>query len=156
MQDKEYKEILKQLARGESVKDYSLEPQGKLLLFKDRVVSPSNEEIQLNTLQKCHDSPLAGHPGQEKTLKHIKRDIHWAGVNQFIKDYVSSCQKCSRNKNINHKKFGLLKPLQIPSGPWNSFSMNFITQLPLSNNFGSILVVGDRFSKIEIFIPTYE
>ncbi|MBW0593084.1 hypothetical protein O181_132799 [Austropuccinia psidii MF-1] len=48
--DKDYKEILKQLARGESVSDYSLDPQAKLLLFKDRVVVPSNEEIQLNIL----------------------------------------------------------------------------------------------------------
>ncbi|MBW0593297.1 hypothetical protein O181_133012 [Austropuccinia psidii MF-1] len=154
-QDKDYKEILKQLARGESIPDYSLEPQAKLLLFKDRVVIPSNEELQLNILQTCHDSPLAGHPGQEKTLKLIKRDFYWAGMNQFIKDYVSSCQQCSRNKNIHHKKFGLLKPLQIPSGPWNSLSMDFITQFPLSNNFDSILVVVDRFSKMAIFIPTY-
>ncbi|MBW0477296.1 hypothetical protein O181_017011 [Austropuccinia psidii MF-1] len=72
--DKDYKEIIKQLARGESVSNYSLEPQGKLLLFRDRVVAPSNEEIQLNMLQKRHDSPLAGHTGQEKTLKLIKRD----------------------------------------------------------------------------------
>ncbi|MBW0556279.1 hypothetical protein O181_095994 [Austropuccinia psidii MF-1] len=74
-QYKDYKEILKQLARGESVPDYSLEPQAKLLLFKDRVVIPSNEELQLNILQKRHDSPFAGHPGQEKTLKLIKRDF---------------------------------------------------------------------------------
>ncbi|MBW0559857.1 hypothetical protein O181_099572, partial [Austropuccinia psidii MF-1] len=134
-QDKDYKEILKQLARGESISDYTLEPQAKLLLFKDRVVIPSNHELQLDILQKHHDSLLAGHPGQEKTLKLIKRDFYWAGMNQIIKDYVSSCQKCSRNKNIHHKKFGLLKPLQIPSGPWNSLSMDFITQLPLSSNF---------------------
>ncbi|MBW0571918.1 hypothetical protein O181_111633 [Austropuccinia psidii MF-1] len=76
-------------------------------------------------------------------------------MNQIIKDDVSSFQQCSRNKNIHHKKFGLLKPLQIPSGPWNSLSMDFITQLPLSSNFDSILVVVDRFSKMAIFIPTY-
>ncbi|MBW0591209.1 hypothetical protein O181_130924 [Austropuccinia psidii MF-1] len=33
--------------------------------------------------------------------------------------------------------------------------MDFITQLPLSSNFDSILVVVDRFSKMAIFIPTY-
>ncbi|MBW0551900.1 hypothetical protein O181_091615 [Austropuccinia psidii MF-1] len=145
------------LARGESDSDYSLEPQAKLLLFKDRVVVPSNEEIQLNILKKHHDSPLAGHPGQEKekTLKLIKRDFYWSGINQLIKDYVSSCQKCSRNRNIHHKPFGLLRPLQIQSGPWNSLSMDFITQLPLSNIFDSILVVVDRFPKMAIFIPIY-
>ncbi|MBW0527622.1 hypothetical protein O181_067337 [Austropuccinia psidii MF-1] len=100
--DNDYKEILKQLARGESVPDHSLEPQAKLLLFKDRVVIPRNEEIQLNILQKHHDSALAGPPGQEKTLKLIKRDFNWAGMNQFSKDSVSSCQQCLRNKNIHH------------------------------------------------------
>ncbi|MBW0512353.1 hypothetical protein O181_052068 [Austropuccinia psidii MF-1] len=152
---RDYKGILKQLARGESVSDYSLEPQAKLFIFQDRVVIPSNEEIQLNILQKRHDSPLAGHPGQEKTLKLIKRDFYWAGMNKFIKDYVTSCHQCSRNKNIYHKKFGLLKPLQIPSGPWNSLSMDFITQFPFSNSFDSILVVVERFSKMAIFIPTW-
>ncbi|MBW0530843.1 hypothetical protein O181_070558 [Austropuccinia psidii MF-1] len=33
--------------------------------------------------------------------------------------------------------------------------MDFITQLPLSNSFDSILVVVERFSKMAIFIPTY-
>ncbi|MBW0485836.1 hypothetical protein O181_025551 [Austropuccinia psidii MF-1] len=153
--DKDYKEVLKQIERGESVSDYSHEPQDKLLLFKDRVVVPSNEEIQLNILQKRHEPPLAGHPCQQKTLKLIRRDFHWAGINQFIKNYVPSCQKSSRNKKIHHKKFGLLKPLQIPSGPWNSLLMDFITQLPLSNGFDSISVVVDRFSKMEIFIPAH-
>ncbi|MBW0488389.1 hypothetical protein O181_028104 [Austropuccinia psidii MF-1] len=76
-------------------------------------------------------------------------------MNQFIEDYVSSCQQYLRRKNIHHKKFELLKPLLIPSGPWNSLSMDFITQLPLSNNFNSILAVVDRFSKMAIFTPTY-
>ncbi|MBW0553606.1 hypothetical protein O181_093321 [Austropuccinia psidii MF-1] len=33
--------------------------------------------------------------------------------------------------------------------------MDFITQVPLSSNFDSILVVVDQFSKIPIFIPAY-
>ncbi|MBW0559278.1 hypothetical protein O181_098993 [Austropuccinia psidii MF-1] len=65
-QHNDYKEILKQLVRGESVPDYFLEPQAKLLLFKDRVIIPSKEETQLNILQTHHDSPLAGHPGQKR------------------------------------------------------------------------------------------
>ncbi|MBW0487697.1 hypothetical protein O181_027412 [Austropuccinia psidii MF-1] len=130
LQDKDYKEILKKLEKGESASDHSLEPQPKLLLIKDRVVIPSNHEHQLDILQKRHDSLFDGHPGQEKTLNIIKRDSSWAGMNQIIKDYVSSCQKCSRKKNIHHKKFGLLKPLQIPSAV-------------------------DKFSKMAIFIPAY-
>ncbi|MBW0483327.1 hypothetical protein O181_023042 [Austropuccinia psidii MF-1] len=75
-------------------------------------------------------------------------------MTEFIKDYVSSCQQCSRNKNIHHKKFGFLKPLPIPNGPWICLSMDFVTQLPLSNYFDSILVIVDRFLNMEVFIPT--
>ncbi|MBW0564325.1 hypothetical protein O181_104040 [Austropuccinia psidii MF-1] len=133
-QDNDYREILMQIERGESAPDYSLEPQAKFLLCKDRVVISINEELQLKILQKHHDSPLAGHPNQEKTLKLVKRDFHWVGMNQFIKDYVSSFQQCSRNKKTYHMKFGLLNPLQIPSGPWNSLSMDFITQFHCQTN----------------------
>ncbi|MBW0585091.1 hypothetical protein O181_124806, partial [Austropuccinia psidii MF-1] len=147
-QDPQYRSILEDLGKGKSVQDHSLDYSSKLLLFKDWVVVPNDSTIQLSILHKHHDSPLAGHPGQEKTLKLVKRDFHWSGMTQFIKDYVSSCQQCSRNKNIHHKKFGLLKPLPIPSGPWICLSMDFITQLPLSNSFDSILVIVDRFSKM--------
>ncbi|MBW0565842.1 hypothetical protein O181_105557 [Austropuccinia psidii MF-1] len=75
-------------------------------------------------------------------------------MTQFIKDYISSCHQCSRNNNIHHKKFGLLKPLPIPNGPWICLSMDFITQLPLSNSFDLILVIVDRFSNMAFFIPT--
>ncbi|MBW0560163.1 hypothetical protein O181_099878 [Austropuccinia psidii MF-1] len=140
-QDSQCRSILQELGKGKSVQDYSLYSSSQLLLFKDWVVDPNDPTIQLSILQKRHDSPLAGHPGQEKTLKLVKHDFHWSGMTQFIEDYVSSCQQCSRNKNINHEKFGLLKPLPIPNGPWTCLSMDSITQLPLSKSFDSILVI---------------
>ncbi|MBW0487530.1 hypothetical protein O181_027245 [Austropuccinia psidii MF-1] len=153
-QDLQYRSILQELGKGKSVKDYSLDSSSQLLLFKDWVEVPNDPTIQLSILQKRHHSPLAGHPGQEKTLKLVKQDFLWSAMTQFIKDYVSSCQQCSRNKNIHHKKFVLLKPLPIPNRPWICLSMDFITQLPLSNSFDSILVIVDRFSKMVVFIPT--
>ncbi|MBW0551658.1 hypothetical protein O181_091373 [Austropuccinia psidii MF-1] len=153
-QDSQYITILQELGKVNSIQDYSLDSSLQLLLFKDQMVVPNDPTIQLSICQKCHDSPLAGHPGQEKALKLVKRDFHWSGMTQFIKDYVSSCQQCLRNKNIHHKNFGLLKPLPITNGPWICLSMDFVTQLPLSNPFDSILVIVDRFSKMPVFIPT--
>ncbi|MBW0558476.1 hypothetical protein O181_098191, partial [Austropuccinia psidii MF-1] len=131
-----------------------LDSSSQLLLFKDWVVVTNDPAIQLSILQKCHDSSLARNPGQENTLKLVKRDFHWSGMTQFIKNYVSSCQQCSRNKNIHHKNFGLLKPVPIPNFPWICLSMDFITLFPLSNSFDSILVIVDKFSKMVAFIPT--
>ncbi|MBW0531580.1 hypothetical protein O181_071295 [Austropuccinia psidii MF-1] len=152
-QDYQYRSTLQELVKGKSVQDYSLYSSFQLLLFKDWVVFPNDPTIQLSILQKRHDSPLAGHLGQEKTLKLVKRDFHWSGMTQFIKYYVSLCQQCSRNQNIHHKKFGYLKPLPIPNDTWICLSMDFITQLPLSISFDSILVIVDRFSKMTVFIP---
>lgn len=50
-----------------------------------------------------------------------------------VKDYVSCCYDCSCNKSSNHRKYGFLKPLPIPPIPWHSCSMDFFSQLPLSN-----------------------
>ncbi|MBW0482226.1 hypothetical protein O181_021941, partial [Austropuccinia psidii MF-1] len=144
--------IIQELGKGNSVQDYSLDSSSQLLLFKDWVVVANDPTIQLSILQKRHDSPLTGQTGKEKTLKLFKRDFPRSGMTQFIKDYVSSSQQCSRNKNIHDKKFGLLKPLPIPNGAWICLSMDFITKLPLSNSFDSILVIVNRFSKMKLKI----
>ncbi|MBW0494566.1 hypothetical protein O181_034281 [Austropuccinia psidii MF-1] len=120
-QDSQYRRLLQELGKGRSVQDYSLDSSSQLHLFEDWVVVPNDPTIQLRIIQKRHDSPLAGHFGQDKTIKLVMWDFHRSGITQFIKYYVSSSQQCSRNKNINHKKFGFLKPLPIPNGPWICF-----------------------------------
>ncbi|MBW0577124.1 hypothetical protein O181_116839, partial [Austropuccinia psidii MF-1] len=129
--------ILEELGKGKSIQDSSLDSSSQLLLCKDRVVVPNDPTIQLSILQKHHDSPLSGHPGQEKTLKLVKRDFHWSGMTQFIKDYVSSCQQCSRNKNIHHKNFGLLKPLPIENDLAHLFNKNIFSKHGLPSSIGS-------------------
>ncbi|MBW0544041.1 hypothetical protein O181_083756 [Austropuccinia psidii MF-1] len=136
MQDSQYRCFIQDLGKGKSVQEYSHNYSSQILLFRDWVVVPNDP-----TIQKRQNSPLSGNPGQEKTLKLVNQDLHWSGMTQFISDYVSSCQQCSRNKNIHHKSFGLLKPLPTPNGPWNWLSMDFITQFPLSDSFDSILVL---------------
>ena len=53
-----------------------------------------------------------------------------------------------------HKPYGLLKQLLIPEHLWNSISTDFIETLPTSSSCDSILVIVDRLSKQDIFIPT--
>ena len=47
---------------------------------------------------------------------------------------------------------GLLEPLPIAERPWDSVTMDFIIELPKSENNGSIIVLVDRFSKYATFI----
>lgn len=48
---------------------------------------------------------------------------------------------------------GLLKPLPIPQRPWSHLSIDFVTDLPLSNCFTAILIIIDRFSKFRHLLP---
>jgi len=64
-------------------------------------------------------------------------------MQEFIKDYVKTCNMCTYNKFKCHKPYELLKQLPIPPRPWKSISIDFIKQLPESQGFTEILVVVD-------------
>ncbi|KNZ44495.1 hypothetical protein VP01_9101g1, partial [Puccinia sorghi] len=75
-----------------------------------------------------------------------------------VKNYVNSCYDCNRNKSSNHRNYGLLQPLPIPPLPWNSLSMDFISQIPLLNGYNALLVVVDHFLKIDcdsLFVSSF-
>ena len=86
----------------------------------------------------------------------IRCEYTWPGIWTMVKDYVRSCTTCAQSKAPRHHPYGLLKQLPIPEKPWNSISMDFIEQLPLSSGFTAILVVVDQLSKQSIFIPTHD
>jgi hypothetical protein len=48
----------------------------------------------------------------------------------------------------------MLQPLPIPENPFEVVSMDFITELPTSLGFDSILVIVNKLTKYAIFIPT--
>ena len=86
-------------------------------------------------------------------MELISRDFWWPQMWKTIKDFVLSCDICSRSKNPRHRPYGLLQPLPIPKRPWSSISMDFIVDLPPSNSYDSILVVVDRLTKMAHFVP---
>ena len=100
-----------------------------------------------------HDTLIPGHPGTEKTLELMQHSYTWPGMPALVKDYVSRCDHCAQFKGSNQAPLGKLKPLDTPPGPWKEIFADFITDLPESEGFNSILVVVDQFSKEVEFIP---
>ncbi|XP_062854790.1 obscurin [Trichomycterus rosablanca] len=111
---------------------------------------PASARTQV--LQWGHESFFAGHPGATRTLKLIQRRFWWANMARDIRQFVSVCETCARNKDSRAKPPGLLHPLPIPHRPWSHLSLDFITGLPNSKGLSVILVVVDRFSKAARFI----
>jgi len=132
---------------------YKIHPDTKLLLFDNRIYVPNKINLKLDILKLFHDSLVSGHLGRAKTLELLSRQYYWPGIRRFVYRYVSNCSICKRAKPTRQEPSGHLLSLQIPERPWSSISMDFITGLPISNGFNSILVVVDRFSKMSHFIP---
>ena len=127
-----------------------------LLYYKNRLYIPENNELHTIIAKGCHDSRVAGHFGQEKTIEIVTRDFYWKGLTAWVNDYVRSCDECQHNKSPRHARNGMLQPLQIPFAAWTSISTDFITHLPESQGHTQIMVVVDRFTKMAHFIRLSE
>ena len=64
-------------------------------------------------LQTCHDFLAVGHFGFNKMLELISQDFWWPQMWKGVKEFVLSCDTCSRSKNPRHRPYGLLQPLPI-------------------------------------------
>lgn len=70
-----------------------------------------------------------------------------------VDSFVKQCQVCQQAKHELSHPAGLLQPLPIPQGARQDISMDFIKGLPTSEDSNVILVVVDRFTKCNHFIP---
>src|SRR6202795_3427796 len=62
-----------------------------LTLLGGKVYIPNNIELQRKIVKLHHDSTLAGHPGQWKTLELVSRNYWWPGMTKFIVEYGKRC-----------------------------------------------------------------
>jgi hypothetical protein len=74
-------------------------------------------------------------------------------MDQEIIEYIRRCLECQKDKATCHKPYGLLSPLDLPYAPWTSIAIDFITDLPLSEDCDQLWVIIDRFTKMAHFIP---
>jgi len=122
-----------------------------LLYRKNKLWIPEGR-IQL-VMESEHDTKVAGHMGQDKTIELIRRNLWWPKMNERIIDFVKSCPECQKNKAARHRPYGLSSPLELPYAPWQSIAMDFITELPVSGKCDQLWVIIDRFTKMARFIP---
>ncbi len=73
----------------------------------------------------------------------IEKKNYWPKMKHDVQHFVNICVKCQNMKSIDKKKYGLYRLLLIPNKPWESVSMNFMTQLPKWMD-----AIVDRFFKL--------
>jgi len=112
------------------------------------------KDLQTLVTAEIHDSISEGaHTGYRKTYNRIASTYYWPRMSQSIKTFISTCDICQKSKLRHHTPVGLLRPIPIPTRPFEVVSMDFIPELPESNSFDNILVIVDKLTKYGIFIP---
>jgi hypothetical protein len=149
---KAMEELRKSVERGLVSEEWS-EEQG-LILYRGKVYVPKDMNLRRQLVEAHHDTPVAGHPGRWKTLELVTRNYWWPGISRYVASYVKGCDRCCRTKTFPAKPSGRLVPTQIPTENWQIISVDFITELPESQGFDSIMAVVDRKSKRLHVMPT--
>ena len=103
-------------------------------------------EEKWNILRQHHDSPTARHPSIKEILYKVSKQHLWLELKQFVTNYIKSYENCQRYKINQHPLKPLLQEIPVPQSnrPFAQIAMDFITNLPKSKGFDSILSVVDH------------
>ena len=130
------------------------------LWYKDgRLVVTGGLTDKQIILRRHHDAPAYGHPGINKTTQLVERGYWWPRMKNDIMDYIKGCADCQRHKvNLRPTKAPLRLIYPKPEAtPFDTVAIDFITKLPESQGYDSILTVTDHdCTKAAIFIPCNE
>ena len=127
-----------------AVKDWKIE--GDLILYKDKVYIPCDQDLRREIVRQHHDLSVMGHPGVQKTYALVAREYYWPQMRDFITKYVQGCAECQASKVNTHPTSPPLQPIPAApdARPFSTLTMDFITDLPESEGFDSLLVVVDH------------
>jgi len=124
-----------------------------LLWYQGKIWIPNEEGIRTSLIAKHHEPRQVGHGETAKTTELISRLYYWPKIRKYIKGFMKDCDTCERTQVVRHAPYGLLQSNEAPDRPWESIAMDFITDLPKSDGYDTILVVIDRRTKMSHFIP---
>ncbi|KAL0199796.1 hypothetical protein M9458_002983, partial [Cirrhinus mrigala] len=111
------------------------------------------QALRQRLLQLVHYSPSSGHPGITTTVQLLTNRYWWPSLQTDTMAFVKECPVCNTSKSTHQLPAGLLQPLPIPRHPWSHIAIDFVTDLPPSSGYTTVLTVIERFSKACRFIP---
>ena len=134
---------------SQSWEDTTVLGRGDLLMTKEnKLYLQRTRELRKKLIQECHDILWARHPRWQRTYALIKKGYFWPNMRDD-----KTCLTYQQDKVEKAKISRLLEPLPVPTSPWKSVSLDFITHLPKVGEYEAILVIIDRFSKYATFVP---
>lgn len=122
----------------------------RVLLMDGRLCIPAS--LEQIFFELAHDNDI--HNGMERTCQRIRRAAYIPSLKRKVKTYIKHCPVCRIARPENHRDYGRLQPIQTPHAPFLALTIDFITDLPKSNNdYDTLMTVTDKFTKYVRFIP---
>ena len=121
-----------------------------------RTIVPNVKEVRRAILRNNHDTPTAGHPGRDKTIRKIQEHYWWPGIKDWVAKYIKGCTTCQQSKILTHRKHVLLYCISTEENmpPFQVIAMDLITGLPAQKGLDTILTIVDhRCSRVALFLP---
>ena len=125
----------------------------------NQLVVTSSMERRRAIIKSLHDLPAYGHPGITRTVDFVERSYWWPGLRRDVAEYVRGCGECQRHKVNNRPTKAPLRPIfpTEDATPFGVVALDFITKLPLSKGYDSILTITDHScTKMVHFLPCNE
>jgi len=123
------------------------------------LVVVADSVLRRGVISLFHNYVTASHPGITKTLQLLAQYYWWPNMKTFITKYIRGCTTCQMTKVNTHPNHPLLFPI-LPTEnacPFEMIAMDFITKLPQSGGYDTILMITDtNCSKASIFIPCHK
>ena len=112
------------------------------------IKSPDHEEI----IRSVHEGIAAGHLGAKITKNKIKERYWWPGIAKMVEKYVSTCDRCQREKKP--KKPTDIYPI-IAERPFQIIGIDHVGPLDKTKEgYQYLIVAQDYFTKWPMAAPT--
>jgi len=95
-------------------------------------------------LFSCHDDPIAGHLGVNKTLERVRARFWWPHLAHDTKTYVLTCHQCQTKKSETRPEPGLLNPITT-GGPFEMIGMDLLGRFPPSEQRNTYIIVATDY-----------
>ncbi len=152
-------QLLHQDTLNEWATPYQLVKSGKYWWKDTKLVVVDNTVLRRGVISLYHNLKTAGHPGIMKMIWLVSQDFWWPDMKLDISAYVQGCATCQANKNFPGNPKPPLFPIKTKENalPFETITLDFITKLPESDGYDTILTIVDHDCfKAAFFIPCKE
>ncbi len=100
-----------------------------------------SENMHTKILQEVHDQSSISHLDNKWIIDLVQHFYYWSDHQATIRWYIWNCHACQRSKVSRNSINELHHSLSISQKRWKDITMNFITELSLSESYNIICII---------------